>query len=99
MPDTSKLQIYSIERENADGGVCIVRCIGGIARIGQDFLKQGEEPEATIRRFTLNRIVRYSRNVEFFDPPHNARVHLTGRSLDGLSEGSVLVSFDEETQS
>ncbi|MFD3532868.1 hypothetical protein [Streptomyces sp. NPDC058664] len=99
MPETSKLQIYSIEQENADGGVCVVRCIGGIARVGQNFLEQGEEPESSTRHFTLNRIVRYSRDVELFDPPHNARVHLTGRPLAGLGEGSVLVPFDEERQS
>ncbi|MEU1867088.1 hypothetical protein [Streptomyces gardneri] len=96
MPDNSRLQIYSIEQENTHGGVCIVRCIGGIARVGQMFLVEGEESGRSGSRFTLDQIDRYNRQVDFFDPPHNARVHLSGRPVAGLNEGSVLVSINEE---
>ncbi|MYS06901.1 hypothetical protein GTW71_10745 [Streptomyces sp. SID6041] len=95
--DTSKLQIYSIEQERADGGICVVRCIGGVARVGQTFVARGEEPSRTSQRYVLKRIDRYNRTVEFFDPPHTARVHLSSRPLAGLSEGSVLVSCDEKS--
>ncbi|MFE0771737.1 hypothetical protein [Streptomyces sp. NPDC058861] len=97
MPETSKLQIYSVEQDSADGSICVVRCIGGVARVGQIFVAQGEESDRPSQRYTLERIDRYNRRVEFFDPPHNARVHLSGRPLAGLSEGSILVSLEEKS--
>ncbi|WP_251067317.1 hypothetical protein [Streptomyces sp. ISL-36] len=99
MPVNSRLQIYSIEFEDSDGGVCIVRCIGGIARVGQIFVAEEETLEQSVPQLTLNQIERYNRQVEFFDPPHNARVHLSGGPLAGLREGSVLVSLDLEPRS
>ena len=34
MPIT-EVQVYSVEEADRDGGVCVVRCVGGMARVGQ----------------------------------------------------------------
>ncbi|QES21170.1 hypothetical protein DEJ46_20340 [Streptomyces venezuelae] len=82
------LQIYSVEQDSPDGGVCIARCIGGIVRTGQSFaLEEGDDP----RRFTVDRIEKYGRAMEFMDPPHSLLAHLSGGPLTGLGYGDVLV--------
>ncbi|MFF7443400.1 hypothetical protein [Streptomyces sp. NPDC008122] len=89
-----RLQIYEVVApgDHADEGNCIVRCIGGIARVGQVFVLEGERdtvgPEGG---FTLERIKKL-RSMEFVDPPHSALIHLSGGPLDRLREGDVLVS-------
>ena len=86
--ELGKLQIYSVEQDSPDGGVCIARVIGGIVRTGQSFvLAEGDDP----RRFTLDRLEKYGRPMEFMDPPHSVVVHLSGSPLTGLGYGDVLV--------
>ncbi|MFF0434940.1 hypothetical protein ACFYU9_22220 [Streptomyces sp. NPDC004327] len=92
MPDSSSLQVYSIEQCDEDGGVCIVRCISGVARVGQVFLPEASDSSAKVRPLTLDRIERYRQPVEFFDPPHSAMVYLSGAPLTDLQRGTVLVS-------
>ncbi|MEV5337940.1 hypothetical protein AB0K93_05555 [Streptomyces sp. NPDC052676] len=41
---------------------------------------------------TLDRINRYERTTDFVDPPHTARVHLSGEAVAGLRRGVVLTS-------
>ncbi|HEY8985255.1 MAG TPA: hypothetical protein VIU15_37480, partial [Streptomyces sp.] len=31
----AELQVYSVEEADVTGGVCVVRCLGGVARTGQ----------------------------------------------------------------
>lgn len=93
MSEFSKLQVYSVEQERPDGGTCVVRCIEGVVRVGQVFqLEGGEGSEEILKTLTLDRIERYGRFVEFFDPPHNALVHLSGGPLAPLRYGDVLAS-------
>ena len=85
--ELDKLQIYSVEQDSPDGGVCIARVIGGIVRTGQSFvLEEGDDP----RRFTVDRIEK-GRPVEFMDAPHSVLVHLSGGPLTRLLLGDVLV--------
>lgn len=92
MAEPSKLQIYEVERSDGHGGVCTVRCIAGIARVGQTFfVSEGAAEEVSAdSRIALTVIERYRRNVDFFDPPNTARVFLSGDSVRYLSRGSVI---------
>ncbi|MEU6309614.1 hypothetical protein [Streptomyces sp. NPDC047014] len=81
----AELQVYSVEEADVTGGVCVVRCVGGVARAGQVYAA-GES------RMGLRRIERYGRAVRCFDAGHTARVHLTGAMVALLSRGQVLTS-------
>ncbi|MDJ0380729.1 hypothetical protein [Streptomyces sp. G-G2] len=81
----AELQVYSVEEADVSGGVCVVRCIGGVARAGQVYAA-GES------RLGLRRIERYGRAVGFFDAGHVAKVHLTGAVVALLTRGQVLTS-------
>lgn len=79
----AELQVYAVEAADVTGGVCVVRCVGGVARAGQVYAA-GE------LRLGLRRIERYGRAVEFFDAGHVAKVHLTGPVVALLARGQVL---------
>ncbi|MFI0925914.1 hypothetical protein ACH4TP_18535 [Streptomyces sp. NPDC021012] len=91
----SRLQVYEVvgPGEAADGGLCIVRCVGGTARVGQVFVLERDQdtagPENTL---VLDRIEKYRQPLESLDPPHSAAVLLSGGPLDRLRAGDVLVS-------
>ncbi|WP_225804092.1 hypothetical protein [Streptomyces sp. NK15101] len=91
----SRLRVHSVVEpgDDADGGICIVRCVAGVARVGQVFVLERDqdtaEPEGAL---TLEDIDKYRRSLEFIDPPHSAAVLLSGGPLDRLREGDVLVS-------
>lgn len=79
----AELQVYAVETADVTGGVCLVRCVGGVARAGQVYAA-GE------LRLGLRRIERYGRAVEYFDAGHMAKVHLTGAVVALLARGQVL---------
>ncbi|MFE5493340.1 hypothetical protein ACIRS3_19880 [Streptomyces virginiae] len=81
----AELQVYSVEEADVTGGVCVVRCIGGVARAGQVYAV-GES------RMGLRHIERYGRPVDSFDAGHSAKVHFTGAMVALLSRGQVLTS-------
>ncbi|MFE1314313.1 hypothetical protein [Streptomyces sp. NPDC058755] len=81
----ARLQIYSVEERDGATATCIVRCVGGVVRVGQRF---GVGPD----KVTLKGILCYERPVDFVDPPHSAKVWLTGRSVGLLEEGSVITA-------
>ncbi|MGW0749923.1 hypothetical protein [Streptomyces sp. NPDC002587] len=88
----AELQVYSVEEADVTGGVCVVRCVGGVARTGQVYAV-GE------LRLWLRRIERYGRTVGFFDAGHTARVRLTGAVVGLLSRGQVLTSVPPDGHS
>lgn len=94
MAEDSRIQIHSVEESNDSGGICIARCVGGVPRVGQTFVLEGDsQPNHPEVRVSLDQIERYSGVfVEFFDPPHAARIHLSGESVGALSRGSIIVS-------
>ncbi|MFJ7270587.1 hypothetical protein ACIQV3_28780 [Streptomyces sp. NPDC099050] len=79
----AELQVCAVEAADVTGGVCVVRCIGGVARSGQVFAAGG-------LRTRLRGIERYGRTVGSFDAGHVARVHLTGPVVALLARGQVL---------
>ncbi|WP_267033920.1 hypothetical protein [Streptomyces sp. NBC_00091] len=81
----AELQVYAVEEADVTGGVCLVRCVGGVARAGQVYAA-GES------RVWLRGIERYGRAVDFFDAGHTARVRLAGAVVALLSRGQVLTS-------
>ncbi|MFD7557368.1 hypothetical protein [Streptomyces sp. NPDC059533] len=81
----AELQVYSVEEADVTGGVCVVRCVGGVARAGQVYAV-GE------LRLWLRGIERYGRPVGSFDAGHTATVRLTGAVVGLLSRGQVLTS-------
>ncbi|MFC4609085.1 hypothetical protein ACFO9E_14860 [Streptomyces maoxianensis] len=94
MDEPSKLQIYAVEVAAESGGICIARCVGGVVRVGQVFRHEGPSGDsATDLRLTPDRIERYvGLDVDFFDPPHAARVHFSGASTSTLARGVVITS-------
>lgn len=79
----AELQVYAVEAADVTGGVCVVRCVGGVARAGQVYAV-GDE------RTALRRIERHGRPVESFDAGHVAKVHLSGPVVALLARGQVL---------
>lgn len=79
----AELQVYAVQSADATGGVCVVRCVGGVARAGQVYAA-GE------LRLGLRRIERYGRVVGSCDAGHMATVHLTGPVALLLARGQVL---------
>lgn len=94
MAEAGRIQIHSVEEATESGGIVIARCVAGIARVGQGYAvecdSRTDHPEL---RVTLDQIERYiGAFVEYFDPPHAARIHLSGQSVGALSRGSIIVS-------
>jgi len=95
-PHTARMQIYAAEGTTDRDRVFIVRCVGGIVRVGRTFVPdRSDETLPTDLRVTLTGIERYRRSVGSFDPPHTARVTLTGPSADALVRGSVIVEASD----
>lgn len=90
--EAGELQIHTVVEHGPDGGVCVVRCVGGVLRPGQVFAARGLT--GTVR---LDRVEKYGRSLEFIDPPHSALIHLSGGPLVQLRYGDALVSVPEGT--
>ncbi|MEU7559219.1 hypothetical protein [Streptomyces eurythermus] len=60
----------------------------GVARTGQRFAVEPYDAPT----MTLEEILRYERPVEFVDPPHNAKVRLTGEAVGMLGRGTVVTA-------
>ncbi|MFJ3962275.1 hypothetical protein [Streptomyces sp. NPDC090036] len=88
----AELQVYSVEEADVTGGVCVVRCVGGVARAGQVYAV-GES------RIGLRRIERHGRAVGSFDAGHVAKVHLAGAMVALLTRGQVLTSVPPDGHS
>ncbi|MET9757599.1 hypothetical protein ABZ016_00845 [Streptomyces sp. NPDC006372] len=94
-PDPGKLQIYAVEAMAPLSATCIVRCVGGLVRPGRRF-SIGSADEVSGERFhiMLNWIDRYEHRVDYFDPPHSARVHFSGSGAFLLKKGLTIISVD-----
>lgn len=83
MNSAARLQIHSVEQVEPTAAVCIVRCVGGTAHVGQEFAGS----------MTLDWILRYGREVELLDPPHSAKVRLSGAGVRKLERGAVVTAL------
>lgn len=88
-----KLQIHSVEDRGPAHATCIVRCVGGVARVGHRFTVDSA-PDSSVAdsSITLARIIRYNRTVDLVDPPHNAKVDFSGEGARALVRGVIAVS-------
>ncbi|MGZ0200462.1 hypothetical protein ACNFR7_09770 [Streptomyces sp. RM1] len=87
----AKLQIYSVEEETATTAICIVRCVGGAAHAGQQFeVMSGVERDGGASCMKLDWIRRYEKPTNFLEPPHNAKVHLSGEGVEELKRGVII---------
>ncbi|MFF8906847.1 hypothetical protein [Streptomyces olivaceoviridis] len=94
----AKLQIYSVEEKVASTAVCIVRCVGGVARIGQKFESESTiDPSSSRTHMTLESILRYEQPADSLEPPHNAKVHLSGDGIDDLERGVIIMARHSST--
>ncbi|MEU3693509.1 hypothetical protein [Streptomyces narbonensis] len=92
MPGFTKLQVYSVDEDLSDGGICIVRCIEGVANIGQSFTLERETAErGSLDTLTLEKINRYGQFVDSLPLAHNAKIHLSGGPLSSLRHGDILL--------
>ncbi|MDX6762992.1 MULTISPECIES: hypothetical protein [Streptomyces] len=88
----AELQVYSVEEADVTGGVCVVRCIGGVARAGQVYAVGAS-------RMGLRHIERHGRPVGSFDAGHTAKVRFSGAIVALLSRGQVLTSVPPDGHS
>jgi hypothetical protein len=87
--ERGRIQIYSVEERDASAATCVVRCVGGVVRSGRWFADgDGSSP------VLLDWIDRYQRRVDFIDPVHSAKVHLSGEAVAALAKGVVLAEVD-----
>ncbi|MBB4715637.1 hypothetical protein BJ965_005519 [Streptomyces luteogriseus] len=90
-----KLQIYAVEETEPLSATCIVRCVGGLVRSGQRFtVESADGNSGESFHVTLDWIERYGHRVDSFDPPHNARVHLSGSGVSLLKEGLTIIFLE-----
>lgn len=77
------LQIHTVEPVDERTAVCVVRCVGGVARPGQGY-DEG--------RLRLEAIDRYGRDVDLVDPPHGAKVRFSGDGVARLRARTVIAT-------
>ncbi|MFJ3102969.1 hypothetical protein [Streptomyces sp. NPDC086835] len=76
-----ELQILGVELPDAGVAVCVVRCVGGVARTGQEY-EAGS--------LVLQRIEKYGHSLDAVDPPHSAQVRLVGEGAARLRARTVI---------
>ncbi|MFD9287098.1 hypothetical protein ACFWBV_02030 [Streptomyces sp. NPDC060030] len=101
MPEKTSLRIESVDSvtpgftgSGDDTAVCVVRCVGGTARLGMVFRHPdyAAGPETSAPRFVLTAIECYGKQVERLDTVHSGRVALTGAGAETLAKRDVLDS-------
>lgn len=99
-----RLQVYSVEEASETAAVCIVRCVGGVVRVGQTFAVEGHPLRpgsvgAGPGHIALMALNRYGRSVDFIDPPRAAKVRLSGPGVSLLAPGVALTFVGEPEES
>lgn len=88
-----ELQIYSVEEGDAAAATCVVRCVGGVVRTGQQFKTRptfdGAGDSVLLK---LDWINFYQQVTDFLYPPYSALVGLSGNGANSLKRGVVLIS-------
>ncbi|MFF3687617.1 hypothetical protein [Streptomyces sp. NPDC002187] len=79
------LQIHTAEPVAPGVVECVVRCVGGLVRVGQRY-------EAG--RFTVDWIKSYGRRVDQIPPPYSAKVQLSGAGVEELRDRVVILADD-----
>lgn len=99
--DPGKLQVYAVEARDSQSVTCIVRCVGGVVRAGEEFRIEpvSDRPRGGEPRATVDWIDRYGHRVEFLDSPHNAKIRLVGDNVPLLDRGFAIISVEHSVQS
>ncbi|UFR02615.1 hypothetical protein KBP30_16130 [Streptomyces sp. Go40/10] len=89
----ARLRIHSVADRGATAVTCVVRCVGGVVRVGQRFgVGPGAGTGDDAPLVALEGILRYGRPVDFVDPPHSAQVRLTGDAVAMVAPGHVITA-------
>ncbi|SOD62535.1 hypothetical protein SAMN06297387_106112 [Streptomyces zhaozhouensis] len=93
MPSPVELAVEHVESTQEGSAVCVVRCLSGVVEPGTLVLA-GTDAEAPAQDGTLriDWIKRYERMVDILDPPHNAKVQLSGPTVSYVRHGTRLRS-------
>jgi hypothetical protein len=87
MASSARIRVEHTEEATADRAVCVVRCLEGAVSPGDVFdaatSTGGEDTRVSLR---VGRIWRYDRPVDLLDPPHSAKVELTGQGTLSLPD-------------
>ncbi|BDH07042.1 hypothetical protein [Streptomyces seoulensis] len=95
--DAARLQIYSCEPDGPEAAICIVRCVGGIVRVGQDLYFSASTSGVDVNSpMRLNGIIRYEKQVDFVDPPNSAKVYISGVGVARLEHGVIITARQAE---
>jgi hypothetical protein len=86
MAASGTLDIAQVLGVSSDGAVCVVRCVEGAVYPGDtvDLLAE-ERGGPTGPPVRVQEILRYERPVPFIDPPHTAKILLTGPDCEILT--------------
>ncbi|MER5279865.1 hypothetical protein ABT025_29580 [Streptomyces sp. NPDC002809] len=91
---SGELQIYSVEGSGGAVATCIVRCVGGVVRVGQQFRTRptGDVTGDPVL-LNLDWINCYETMMDFLHPPYGAVVQLSGSGVESLKRGVILASI------
>ncbi|GGT21105.1 hypothetical protein GCM10010271_25400 [Streptomyces kurssanovii] len=76
-----ELHIIGVESADTGAAVCVVRCVGGVARTGQAY-EAGS--------LVLDRIEKYGHGLDAVDPPRSAKVRLLGEGVARILARTVI---------
>jgi hypothetical protein len=88
MPSAVELNVEYVESTLEGAAMCVVRCLAGVAEPG---LRLTVKTDSSVD-LQLDWIKRYERLVDILDPPHNAKIQVSGRGSETLGKGAKLVS-------
>jgi hypothetical protein len=81
-----RVGIENVEQLSDQVAVCVVRCLGGSVSAGDIFgIAVTEDGIHNSVELRVTTIWRYGRTVDLLDPPHSARLELTGADVCSLS--------------
>lgn len=96
---TEMLQLHSMVNASGRSGTCIMRCIAGVVHVGDAFTTAENAPSTATTLLSIEKIERYHEVfVEFFDPPHAAKVHFSGPGAQSLKHGDILIATHSDPE-
>ena len=79
MVTEARIGIESVERISDDSVLCVVRCLAGSVSPGDVFRNAVlDDGAVTAIDLRVDQIWRYGRMVDLLDPPHAAKIELSG---------------------
>lgn len=88
------LKIEAVVSVDDEAAVCIVRCHGGVAYPQMKLNVMTDGNERVRVNLIISAILRYERPAEILDPPHTAKIILTGEDARVVSRFPYLTRED-----